>query len=102
MAKFNFETSSALRALLADRFEDWRKKHGGDLSELAYRCGVSSAYLGHVRRYGRIPSTPVLILLAFNLRLDGQKLFDAAGIQDRFPYESGLEITKPNNDKDNF
>lgn len=102
MAKFNFETSSALRALLADRFEEWRKKHGGDFNELAYLCGVSSAYLGHVRRYGRIPSTPVLILLALNLRVDGQKLFDAAGIEDRFPYEAGLEITRPNTEKDSF
>lgn len=102
MARFNFETSAALRTLLADPFEQWRSKHGGDLKELAYRCGVSSAYLGHVRRYGRVPSTPVLILLAFNLRIDGQKIFDAAGIRDQFPYDAGLEITKPSTSSDNF
>lgn len=93
--KFNFDASADLRSLLAEHFETWKRKNSGDFAELAYRCGVTSAYLSHVRRYGRIPSRPVLMLLALNFRIDGQKLFDAAGINDRFPYESGLEITRP-------
>lgn len=94
-SKLSFETSAALKALLLEPFELWRRSHGGDLSDLAERCGVSSAYLSHVRRYGRIPSRPVLVLLAFNLKLDGQKLFEAAGVRERFPYDSGLQIGPP-------
>lgn len=93
--KFNFDASSELRSLLAEPFESWKRKHGGDFSELAHRCGVTNAYLSHVRRYGRIPSRPVLMLLALNFRLNGQKLYDAAGINDSYPYEPGLEITRP-------
>ncbi len=93
--KFGFETSQNLKELLAPHFELWKKKHGGDLNELAARCGVSSAYLSHVRRYGRVPSAPVLILLAFNLKIEGALLFHAAGVAEQFPYDRGLEITRP-------
>jgi transcriptional regulator with XRE-family HTH domain len=93
--KLGFETSSALRTVLVPLFEEWKRRHGGDLNELAERCGVSSAYLSHVRRYGRIPSKPVLLLLAFNLKTDGARLFQAAGITEPFPYEPELTITRP-------
>ncbi len=93
--KFNFNTSSELKNYLSDPFDEWKRQHGGDLSELAHRCGVSNAYLAHVRRYGRIPSQPVTILLALNLKLDGQKLFDLAGFSERFPFEPGLQIARP-------
>lgn len=100
--KFNFEVSAGLKATLAEPFDNWRKRHGGDLAELADRCGVSTAYLSHVRRYGRIPSRPVLVLLAFNLKVDGQRLFDVSGIAEKFPYEPGLEITRPAADQDSL
>jgi ABC-type amino acid transport substrate-binding protein len=38
------------------------------------------------------------MLLALNLRLDGQQLFRAAGIADEFPYEPGLQIARPPED----
>jgi len=99
-SKFGFETSSVLKELLTPHFEAWKRKHGGDLNELADRCGVTPAYLSHVRRYGRIPSSPVLILLAFNFRIDGPKLFQAAGLSKSFPYEAGLSIGRPEQDSE--
>lgn len=92
--KFGFDTSTSLKQLLAEHFEEWKATHGGDLDDLAEKCGVTPAYLSHVRRYGRIPSRPVLILLAFNFKIPGEKLFRASGIEDKYPYETGLEIAK--------
>jgi ABC-type amino acid transport substrate-binding protein len=100
--KLGFETSSRLKELFNQHFEVWRKKHSADLSDLAYKCGVSPAYLGHIRRYGRIPGRPVLILLAFNFKVSGQKLFEAASIHDNFPYADGLEITKPSQEENSL
>ena len=96
--KFNFESSLALKQLLAPHFDAWKAKHGGDLNELAERCGVSTAYLSHVRRYGRIPGRPVLILLSLNFKIKGEDLFRAAGISDLFPYDAGLQIARPEQD----
>ena len=98
--KFGFETSQALKELLAPHFEQWKKKHGGDLDDLAALCGVSPAYLSHVRRYGRVPSVPVLILLALNFKIDGNKLFQAAEVTEPFPYAPGLQIAQPEQQND--
>lgn len=93
--KLGFECSSRLKEIFNQHYEVWRKKNGADLSDLANKCGVSSAYLAHLRRYGRIPSRPVLILLALNFGISGKKFFEAADIVEDFPYEHGLEIAKP-------
>lgn len=89
-----FETSLQLKDLFRKEFDLWKKRERGDLQELADRCGLSHAYLAHVGRYGRVPGKAVLILLAFNFKIDGQALFDAAGLHEKFPYESGLSLNK--------
>jgi len=91
--KFGFATSSLLKRALQQPLEDWKRRHG-DYNELADRCGVSPAYLSHVRRYGRVPARSVLTLLAFNLDLDGANLFNLAGIKEPFPYESDLKLSR--------
>ncbi len=93
--ELGFDCSQRLKDLFNEQYEIWRKVNSADLADLAVKCGVSSAYLAHVRRYGRIPSRPVMILLALNFKIPGKRLFDAAGIGDEFPYASNLEITTP-------
>lgn len=81
-----FERSKKLKELIAEPLDHW-KKSKGDLNILADKCGITPSYLSQLRRYGRIPGRSVLILLAFNLGIDGQELFDAAGINSIFPYD---------------
>jgi transcriptional regulator with XRE-family HTH domain len=88
-----FERSRELKSLFEQLFEKWQKTERLTLDDLAGRCGVSPAYLSHVRRYGRIPSKPILILLALNFRIDGEQLFRAAGLREDFPYEPSAEIS---------
>src|SRR5262249_9800693 len=91
--KIAFEQSKELRRVFLEQFELWKKHRHGGMEDLAQRCGVSASYLSHVGRYGRIPSRPVLILLAFNFELsDPRVLFDAAGIKESWPYDSGSRI----------
>lgn len=100
MPKTAFESSKELKVLFNEHFARWKKKHHAGLEELAGLCGVTPSYLGHVGRYGRVPGRPVLILLAFNFELENpQVFFDAAGIQDPWPYESGLRL-RPHSESD--
>jgi hypothetical protein len=63
------------------------------MNELADRCGVSLQYLSHVGRYGRVPSRPILTLLAFNLEAENPSaLFQAAKISEPWPYEGGIGL----------
>lgn len=92
--KLPFEVSRGLREHFNQHFDEWRRRSGGTLDELAYRCGVSPGYLGHVRRYGRVPSRPVLILLALNFGISGAELYRQAGISEPFPLDSDLALGK--------
>lgn len=91
-----YERSTELRRTFNELAERWCKKHRLGLPELAERCGVSSQYLSHIGRYGRIPSKPILTLLAFNLEVpDPETLFRMAGIRETWPYEQGVGLRPP-------
>lgn len=88
-----YEVSKELRLMFSEQLEQWRKRERAGLEELARRCGVSPAYLAHVGRYGRIPSRPVLILLALNFGMSNPKqLLAAAGFKDSWPYDSDIRL----------
>ncbi len=91
-----FKKSAELRRVFLDLSEKWCRKHRLDLSDLAERCGVSLQYLSHISRYGRIPSKPILTLLALNLEMaDPTELFRIAELNDPWPYDKGMGIRKP-------
>lgn len=94
--RINFQTSGELKRLFLRELELWRKRHGLSLADLSARCGVSPSYLAHVGRYGRVPSKPVLILLALNFELaDPGALFQAAHVDTTWPFEgTGQSITR--------
>jgi len=95
MAKVAYDTSRELKELFNRHFERWKKTHQAGLQELARRCGVSSSYMNHVSRYGRIPGKPVLILIALNFELpDPQQLFDAARINEGWPFDPELGLRR--------
>ncbi len=101
--KESFERSRELRILFNELYEPWSKRNRAGLEELARRCGVTPSYLAHVRRYGRIPGKPVLILLALNFDLrDPMTLLRAAGLQDPWPFEPGIALAKRNAEDDGF
>ncbi len=88
-----FERSNELKRLFTELSEKWCRATRLELRDLADRCGVSLQYLSHIGRYGRVPSRPILTLLAFNICADEPaSLFRAAGIRDAWPYESGVAI----------
>lgn len=95
MEKVEFQRSKDLKQLFKEHFEIWRKKNSGGLEELSRRCGVSASYLGHVGRYGRVPGKPVLILLAFNFEIENPQIFfDAAGLNEPWPFDSRLRLLR--------
>jgi len=94
MAQPPFQTSKEFKSLFNDLFEGWRRKHPGGMEELANRCGVSPAYLSQVRRYGRIPGKPVLILLGLHFDMGNpERLFRAASVEDTWPLEKDLTLS---------
>ncbi len=96
MAKaVEFETSSELKRLFSAELDAWRKRHRLSLDILSRRCGVSQSYLAHIGRYGRIPSRPVLILLAINFEMtEPESLFRAAGIKEPWPFEGSVALNR--------
>ncbi len=103
MSKPTFDCSPELKIQFNRCYDSWRKKHYAGLEELAARCGVSPSYLSHVGRYGRIPGKPILILLALNFELpDPSSLFDAAKLNDRWPYDDGSRIAPKEQEQNGF
>ena len=94
--KDEFQTSTELKRLFLRELDLWRKRHGLGVADLSARCGVSPSYLAHIGRYGRVPSKPVLILLALNFETsDPAALFRAANLDTSWPYDGGTHgITK--------
>lgn len=91
----DFETSAELRRIFTKEFDAWRDRHRLGLEELSARCGVSSSYLAHVGRYGRIPSKPVLLLLALNFGMSNPtELLAAAQLSDPWPFEPDSQISR--------
>lgn len=88
-----FERSAELKRLFNQHFTHWSKQHRLGMSELADRCGVSVQYLAHVGRYGRVPSRPILLLLALNFDLERpHELLKAAGSGDTWPFDAELAL----------
>jgi hypothetical protein len=91
--KVDFETSTELRRLFSQELSNWCSKNRLGIEDLSARCGVSRSYLAHVGRYGRIPSKPVLILLALNFGMkDPGALFRAARLEEPWPFETPASI----------
>jgi len=98
-----FDTSPELKRLFMRELEAWRKQSRLSINELSHRCGVSPSYLAHVGRYGRIPSKPVLILLALNFGMrQPRELFQAARLEDEWPFDGPLHLSSQNNDAEGF
>jgi transcriptional regulator with XRE-family HTH domain len=92
----SFQRSPELKREFNRLTEHWCKKNRMSLSDLAERCGVSLQYLSHIGRYGRVPSKPILILLALNLELeDPELLFRLADLKTPWPLDSGLRLRGP-------
>jgi len=90
----NFARSNELKNLFNTHFERWKYENRAGLEELANRCGVTSSYLAHVGRYGRIPGNPVLLLLALNFGMkDPAELLRAARVSESWPYERGIRLS---------
>ncbi len=104
MAKqVEFETSTELKRIFSREFDAWRQRHKLTINDLSTRCGVSQSYLAHVGRYGRIPSKPVLLLLALNFGMrDPRELFRAANIDEAWPFDDGAQISKPEQQANGF
>jgi ABC-type amino acid transport substrate-binding protein len=104
MAKqVDFETSAELKRLFSRELETWRSRNRLSLDDLSARCGVSPSYLSHIGRYGRIPSKPVLLLLALNFGMqDPREFFQAANVDEPWPFDDGALITKPEQSANGF
>ena len=97
------DRSRELKILFHELYGAWSKRNRAGLDELAKRCGVTPSYLAHIRRYGRIPGKPVLLLLALNFELrDPMQLFRAAGINEPWPFDPGVGLGKRNPEEDSF
>lgn len=95
MTQNSFATSPIFKSIFRAKFEAWQKRTGGTLERLASLCGVTPSYLGHVKRYGRVPGKPVLILLSLVLEIeDVREFFEAAGVKNEWPYESAMRISR--------
>ncbi len=89
----DFETSGDLKKLFNQELDAWSSRHRLGIEELSARCGVSRSYLAHIGRYGRIPSKPVLILLALNFEMkDPAALLRAAKITEPWPFDVASAI----------
>ena len=89
-----FETSAELKRLFLRELDAWRKQSHLGLHELSQRCGVSQSYLAHIGRYGRIPSKPVLLLLALNFGMSRpEELLHAANPDESWPFEGALKLS---------
>jgi transcriptional regulator with XRE-family HTH domain len=104
MAKaLEFETSTELKRLFNAELDAWRKRFKLSLDDLSRRCGVSQSYLAHIGRYGRVPSKPVLILLAINFEIsDPAALFRAAGIKEPWPFEGAVTLAAQEKQSEGF
>ena len=101
--KSDFDTSSELRRLFSQELESWCARNRLGIEELSARCGVSRSYLAHVGRYGRIPSKPVLVLLALNFEMkDPSALFRAARLDESWPFDTPAAINPIQASSDGF
>jgi hypothetical protein len=89
----DFETSGELKKLFNQELDAWCGRTRLGLEELSARCGVSRSYIAHIGRYGRIPSKPVLLLLALNFGMkDPSALLRAARVQDPWPFDHPARV----------
>jgi hypothetical protein len=99
----DFETSSELKRVFNQEFDNWSARHRLGLEELSARCGVSRSYLAHIGRYGRIPSKPVLLLLALNFEMkDPTALLRAARLTEPWPFDTPSAIHPLEKKEDGF
>lgn len=98
-----FETSPELKRIFLRELDAWRKQSHLGLHELSQRCGVSQSYLAHVGRYGRIPSKPVLLLLALNFGMQHpQELLESANVPDNWPFDGAVALQPKHAADDGF
>ena len=98
-----FETSAELKRVFVRELDAWRKQSHLGLHELSQRCGVSQSYLAHVGRYGRIPSKPVLLLLALNFGMARpEELLKAANVTEAWPFDGALRLAPHDSPEEGF
>lgn len=98
-----FETSAELKRIFVRELDAWHKQSHLGLQELSQRCGVSQSYLAHVGRYGRIPSKPVLLLLALNFGMaKPEELLRAASETDTWPFDGALRLATRDSPEEGF
>lgn len=99
--KPEFGTSSELKRVFLRELDAWKNGSNLGLDQLSRRCGVSPSYLAHIGRYGRIPSRPVLILLALNFGMTNpRELLQAAHLEDAWPFEGALRLAPMSDGRD--
>ncbi len=90
-----FECSTELKKSFQQLSDAWCRRNRLSLADLASRCGVSTQYLSHITRYGRIPSRPVLLLLALNLEVpDPSEFYRLANVDEPWPFELDLGLRR--------
>jgi len=67
-------------SFLGTRLREQRKTRRMTLRDLAHRTGLSAGLISKIENFRTIPSLPVLLSIAHELRLDPGKLFE--GMQD--------------------
>lgn len=98
-----FETSPELKRVFLRELDSWRKQSHLGLHELSQRCGVSQSYLAHIGRYGRVPSKPVLLLLALNFGMaHPEELLRAASLAESWPFDEALTLAPKQQSDDGF
>ena len=89
-------------SFLGTRLRDQRKLRRLTLRELAHRTGLSAGLISKIENFRTIPSLPVLLTIARELRLDPAKLFEGMGApEDRrwllVPAGTGAPVERESN-----
>ena len=89
-------------SFLGTRLRDQRKLRRLTLRELAHRTGLSAGLISKIENFRTIPSLPVLLTIARELRLDPAKLFEGMGVSEdrqwlRVPAGSGSPVERESN-----
>ena len=73
-------------SFLGSRLREQRRSRRLTLRELAHRTGLSAGLISKIENFRTIPSLPVLLSIARELRLDPAKLFEGIGAEVRRPW----------------
>jgi len=94
-------------SFLGTRLREQRKLRRMTLRELAHRTGLSAGLISKIENFRTIPSLPVLLSIARELRLDPGKLFDGMLPEEDLPWllvraGTGAEVERESNHGMNY